>query len=134
MHFYQIEKNATEEGVGGENKEEDKQPNDRILVLHAQGSGLDPRHKQKENIIKKLKGSGGIALKPREGTQSHSQRGWETAGRVLLTHTLPKAGYQLRRVCLTLRSILPQMWCWLQTTQWNTNCCCVVLWIWFPKQ
>lgn len=47
-----------------------------------------------ENIIKKLKGSGGISLKPRVGSGSHSQQGCKTPGQVCVADTLPEVGYQ----------------------------------------
>lgn len=43
-----------------------------------------------ENIIKKLKGSGGISLKPRVGSGSHSQQGCKTPGQVCVADTLPE--------------------------------------------
>lgn len=47
-----------------------------------------------ETVIKKLKGSGGIPLKPRVGSRSHSQQDCQTAGQVRVADTLPEVSYQ----------------------------------------
>lgn len=65
------------------NKEGDKWLSDRIPEF-------DPQHCQRKNIIKKLKGSDGIPLKPRVGLRSHSQQGLRLRGRCVWHTPLQK--------------------------------------------